>query len=173
MKNVKIAATLALCIVGVSFSYAQEKIKLNHDHSKMEMAQNVPGFNDENIANVYEHYEHLKNDLVNSNPGDAQKAAVMLGEALEKIEGSDEALAISKNLAGSNDLKVQRKIFSQLNMPMESMVRKNLKSGKIYKAFCPMALGNGAYWLSSIEPIRNPYYGANMLSCGKVTEVIE
>ena len=56
---------------------------------------------------------------------------------------------------------------------MEGILRGHVKSGKIYKDFCPMAFGNGAHWLSSIEDIRNPYYGANMINCGKVAEVIE
>ena len=36
-----------------------------------------------------------------------------------------------------------------------------------------MAFKEGAYWLSSIEDIRNPYYGARMLNCGKIEEVIQ
>jgi Cu(I)/Ag(I) efflux system membrane fusion protein len=28
----------------------------------------------------------------------------------------------------------------------------------------------GAYWLSEIEEIRNPYFGEKMLSCGETIE---
>lgn len=172
MKNFKKSVAVTL-ILGISMTYAQKKIKLNHDHSKMEMKQVAVEFSDENIANAYEHYEHIKNDLVGSNEGDAQKGAMMLNEALVKVEGSDAALEASKRIAASDNLKAQRKAFSQLSTEMESLLKGKLKSGKIYKAFCPMALGGGAYWLSSIEAIRNPYYGAKMLSCGKVAEVIQ
>lgn len=172
MKNLKNGVT-ALLVLTLTFSYSQEKIKLNHDHSKREMKQTPLEFSDENVANAYEHYEHVKNDLVGSNPGDAQKGAEMLKEALGKVEGADAALSASLRISATDNLKVQRKAFSELSTEMEAMLRGKINSGKLYKDFCPMALNGGAYWLSSIEDIRNPYYGAQMLSCGKVTEVIE
>jgi len=172
MKNLKNGIS-AILVLTLTFSFAQEKIKLNHDHSKMEMKQTTLEFNNENVANVYEHYEHVKNDLVGSNPGDAQKGAEMLNEALSKVEGGDATLSASQKIATTDNLKVQRKAFSELSTEMEALLRGKITSGKLYKDFCPMALNGGAYWLSSIEDIRNPYYGAQMLSCGKVVEVIE
>ncbi len=172
MKNLKNGIS-AILVLTLTFSYAQEKIKLNHDHSKMEMKQTPIEFSNENVANVYEHYEHIKNDLVGSNPGDAQKGAEMLNEALGKVEGADAALSASQKIATTDNLKVQRKLFSELSDEVEALLRGKITSGKLYKDFCPMALNGGAYWLSSIEDIRNPYYGAQMLSCGKVAEVIE
>ncbi|MBC2593203.1 efflux RND transporter periplasmic adaptor subunit [Ruficoccus amylovorans] len=39
---------------------------------------------------------------------------------------------------------------------------------------CPMVNNNtGAEWLQATEPLRNPYFGAAMLSCGEVKEKIE
>lgn len=172
MKNLKNAVAILL-MLGVTIGYAQHKIELNHDHSKMEMKMVELKFNNENIANVYEHYEHIKNDLVGSNSGDAQKRAVMLNEALEKVESSDAILIASQKIAASDNLKRQRKAFSNLSNEMEKLLRGTITSGKIYKDFCPMALNGGAYWLSAIKDIRNPYYGAKMISCGKVTEVLE
>tara|TARA_R110002167_G_scaffold56471_4_gene160244 strand:- start:12 stop:530 length:519 start_codon:yes stop_codon:yes gene_type:complete len=172
MKNLKNGIS-AILVLTLTFSFAQEKIKLNHDHSKMEMKQTPLEFNNENVANVYEHYEHIKNDLVGSNPGDAQKGAEMLNEALNKVEGANAALSVSQEIAATDNLKVQRKAFSELSTEMEALLRGKITSGKLYKDFCPMALNGGAYWLSSIKDIRNPYYGAQMLSCGKVAEVIE
>ena len=160
-------------LTGATISSAQQKIQLNHDHSKMEKKQVVVEFSDENVADAYEHYEHLKNDLVGSNPGDSKKAAMMLGKALAKIEGAETALAVSAQIAETDDVQSQRKAFSKLSEAMESIVRSSIKSGKIYKDYCPMAFKEGAYWLSSIEDIRNPYYGARMLNCGKVEEVIQ
>ncbi len=165
----------AMLLLVVSFTNAQEKEKMEHDHSKMDVTgmKMTPEFDDLNFAVVYKHYEHIKNDLVGSNSGDAQKGAIMLNDALDKINGSEAALTASKRIANSFDLKVQRKAFSQLSNAVEGLLRGHIKSGKIYKDFCPMAFGNGAHWLSSIEDIRNPYYGANMINCGKVAEVLE
>ena len=40
-----------------------------------------------------------------------------------------------------------------------------------YVTFCPMVDGDrGAYWLSEIEQIKNPYFGDRMLRCGEVRE---
>lgn len=35
-----------------------------------------------------------------------------------------------------------------------------------YEMHCPMAFGDGASWLQMSEALRNPYYGASMLTCG-------
>lgn len=172
MKNFRKGVAI-LCLLGVTIGHAQHKIELNHDHSKMEMKVVELEFNDKNIANAYEHYEHIKNDLVGSNSGDAQKGAVMLNEALEKVEGSGTALSASQKIAATDNLERQRKAFSDLSNEMETLLKGTVTSGKIYKDFCPMALKGGAYWLSAIKDIRNPYYGARMLSCGKVEEIIQ
>jgi hypothetical protein len=43
----------------------------------------------------------------------------------------------------------------------------------LYKDFCPMANNNkGAYWLSEVKDIKNPYFGSKMLKCGNVREQI-
>ena len=40
---------------------------------------------------------------------------------------------------------------------------------KLYQDFCPMANdGKGAIWISEVKEIKNPYYGAEMLSCGSL-----
>ena len=45
---------------------------------------------------------------------------------------------------------------------------------KVYVEFCPMADGDkGAYWASSEKEIRNPYYGASMLTCGEIKSTIQ
>ena len=42
-------------LTGATISSAQQKIQLNHDHSKMEKKQVVVEFSDENVADAYEH----------------------------------------------------------------------------------------------------------------------
>ncbi len=43
----------------------------------------------------------------------------------------------------------------------------------LYKFNCPMAFNNkGADWLQMHKDTRNPYFGASMLKCGQVVEVI-
>lgn len=45
--------------------------------------------------------------------------------------------------------------------------------GPVYWMHCPMAFdGTGADWLQGDKQVRNPYYGASMLTCGKATEQV-
>ncbi|WP_431128453.1 hypothetical protein [Flagellimonas flava] len=83
----------------------------------------------------------------------------MLSQALDGVDGGSAALLASRTLAASDNLKARRKAFAKLSNKMEVLIRGKIKSGKLYKDFCPMAMGGGAYWLSSMKDIRNPYYG--------------
>jgi hypothetical protein len=40
----------------------------------------------------------------------------------------------------------------------------------LYQAYCPMTK---ASWLQKSSEVANPYYGAKMLRCGKITETIQ
>ncbi len=176
MKNLKIS--IAAILLLVSLTNAQEKGKMNHDHSKMNIGemkdmQMSPEFNDVNIAAAYEHYIHIKTALVGSDNNEAKKGATMLSETLKKVKGSESASKASKNIENAEDLKSQRITFSELSDAMAVLVKGNLKSGMIYKDFCPMALDGGAYWLSSEKNILNPYFGDKMLKCGTVKEVLQ
>jgi hypothetical protein len=44
----------------------------------------------------------------------------------------------------------------------------------VYHTFCPMAFDDkGGYWLSEEKKVYNPYFGDEMLHCGKVTETLD
>jgi len=178
MKNLKMSIA-AMLLMTVSLGFGQEKAKMGHDHGKMEMSgmnmdemQMAPQFNDADLAKAYSHYDHIKIALVWSNSGDVKVAASMLTNSLKKVEGSEAAGRAVKEIESSADLKSQRIAFSALSDEMAVLVAGNLKSGMIYKDYCPMALDGGAYWLSSEKEIQNPYFGDKMLNCGSVKEII-
>ena len=169
----------AMLLMAVSLGFGQETEKMGHDHSKMDMdemnkdeMQMAPEFNDADLAKAYSHYDHIKIALVWSNSGDVKVAASMLTNSLKKVEGSEAAGRAVKEIESSADLKSQRIAFSALSDEMAVLVAGNLKSGMIYKDYCPMALDGGAYWLSSEKEIQNPYLGDKMLNCGSVKEII-
>jgi len=168
-----------MLLMTVSLGFSQEPAKMGHDHSKMEMSgmnmeemQMAPEFNDDKLAKAYAHYEHIKIALVHSKGNDVKLGAKMLSNSLKSVEGSDAASKSVKDIENAADLKSQRTAFSVLSDEMAVLVAGNLKSGMIYKDFCPMALGGGAYWLSSEKEIQNPYFGDKMLECGSIKEVI-
>jgi hypothetical protein len=133
-----------------------------------------PQFKDENSKAVYQHYIHLKTALVKSDVKEAKAGAAALQTALS-ASGNQKGAGLAAKIAASSDLAAQRNQFDQLTAEVEGLIKKSgLKSGKIYKQYCPMAKdGNGAYWLASESEINNPYYGDDMLKCGEVKEEIK
>lgn len=88
------------------------------------------------------------------------------------LENLHKALAV---MAGSKDLEGLRKGFAKVSEAMVVMARDfGLGAGRpLVHIRCPMAFeGQGATWLQPDETVRNPYYGAPMLSCGEVLEVL-
>ena len=77
----------------------------------------------------------------------------------------------SAGIASKSDLGTQRKAFAELTEPMFALVKARPGSTPIYLDHCPMYEG-GADWLSRDKAIRNPFYGAQMMSCGSVKETI-
>ena len=137
-------------------------------------AQGDLAFNNQNMEAVYNHYMHVKTALVNTNAEEAKSGAQMMTEALQNAGGNEEALNAAQTIAQTDDINVQRTTFQDLSAAMENMLTGELSSGEVYKQYCPMAFdGKGAYWLSSSEEIRNPYYGDKMLKCGSVRDTIK
>ncbi|MFC4210829.1 DUF3347 domain-containing protein [Pedobacter lithocola] len=124
---------------------------------------------------IFLQYENLKNALVQSDSSDAQKAAKELQNSLANFEGCETTASIAKNIADTNDLVAQRKDFTALSMDLIAFVKADeIEQGTIYVQRCPMANnGDGGDWLSTEKEIKNPYYGKEMLECGRVTEEIK
>ncbi|UKT63516.1 DUF3347 domain-containing protein [Pedobacter mucosus] len=74
-------------------------------------------------------------------------------------------------LAGSNDIKTQRKSFEGISYAMIKTLRTvKFNNSTVYVQHCPMAK---ASWLNEKENIENPYYGSMMFDCGDVAETIK
>ncbi len=78
--------------------------------------------------------------------------------------------ADSKNISATQDIKKQREIFKSLSKNSYELIKVSKFSEPVYYEYCPMADAN---WLSKESVIKNPYYGSQMLSCGKVVETIK
>lgn len=127
-------------------------------------------FNDSEIDEQFQHYIHLKTALVNSDTTEAQSGAKMLMENT----GDGKLKEMLSKIVETNDIAVQRMVFSDVTSKMTELVDASISSGEVYKQYCPMAFNNqGGYWLSTEKEIRNPYFGDKMLKCGKVAETIK
>ncbi|MDX1762233.1 MAG: DUF3347 domain-containing protein [Christiangramia sp.] len=132
----------------------------------------VADFSNENVKVAYKHYLEVKDALVQTDAAQASKAAKQLQE--KTAENNPKIAELAGKLASEADVNVQRETFSELTAAMDPVLKEAIKSGKIYKQFCPMAFeGKGDYWYASSEEIRNPYFGDKMLKCGRVEETIQ
>ena len=139
------------------------------------------------LAEAIGHYFNLKNALVNDNAASAATGAKAMAASLQQLDKSyftaDQKKAydaIEKGLkdhatqiAASNDIKVQRTHFVDLSNNVYELVKAFGAGKTVYHDYCPMANDDkGALWVSEINDIKNPYFGASMLTCGSVEETI-
>ncbi|MGD1890150.1 MAG: DUF3347 domain-containing protein [Cyclobacteriaceae bacterium] len=126
------------------------------------------------LGQVVDQYLLLKDALVASNAQEAQAKATSM---LEVIDATNmmEVQQSAKQIAAATDLETQRAYFDSLSIHVYEHLEGQGEGEKtIYKQYCPMAFDNrGAFWLSNAQEIRNPYFGDQMLKCGRVEETIE
>jgi len=141
------------------------------------------------LQDVYNAYINMKNAFVAS---DAEKVQAEAGKVKSDLDAVDMELLkgdlhmkwmsslnimeseISK-ISDTSDLSEQRVAFAKFNDAFyNSLELFGIHDGVVYYQYCPMANGNeGAYWLSEIDEIRNPYFGDEMLSCGENRDTLE
>ncbi len=140
------------------------------------------------LASVFDSYFELKDALVNTDYDIAKAKAAVFNSSIkeidmEKLEATQheiwmkvykklllesDALLIAKN----TDL--QRAHFSMVSEYMYEMSKVSKLTKVIYLQHCPMYNdGKGANWLSLENAVKNPYYGAERMSCGKTIEIIK
>ena len=80
----------------------------------------------------------------------------------------------AEHIADTKDASHQRDHFMNLSKNMYDLIKVSKSETPTYYQFCPMANdGKGANWLSKENAVKNPYYGNQMLTCGKVVETIK
>lgn len=88
-----------------------------------------------------------------------EKAAQALGKEGEGV------VAGARKMAAAKDIAAARTAFGELSSALTAYAEKT-KSGfgaDVRLAYCPMV---NKPWLTKDKSIRNPYYGASMLTCG-------
>jgi len=80
----------------------------------------------------------------------------------------------TEHIEETKDAGHQRDHFTSLSKNMYALIKVSKQETTIYYQNCPMYNdGKGANWLSKESTIKNPYYGSQMLSCGKTVETIK
>ncbi|MBC7690867.1 MAG: DUF3347 domain-containing protein [Methylotenera sp.] len=119
-------------------------------------------------------YSLIADTLSNDQMTGVKEAAALLIEASQRLQDRKLATELrksSKSLVDASpssdltsDLKKARDHFKNLSSPLVKWVKRN-KSVGWSVLYCPMV---GASWLQRRgEPVRNPYFGEEMLSCGE------
>ena len=142
------------------------------------------------LAPVYDAYFEVRVALAADDLDGAGKAGAALSAAAGKVDMSlftGQAhmrwMELSKTLtrrsdgiAKAEDIDAARDAFFHLSKATIELHDDfgHTGEGNFYLSFCPMARdGDGAYWLQENDELRNPYYGASMLTCGSVKNTFE
>lgn len=152
-----------------------EVVTVNNTEPKTHViAESAVEFNDPTLKMIFEVYLQIEAALVNTDAPKTASIAAKLREIVQEVEAEKSLQDAAIAIATTNDIEEQRKNFETLSSEVETLLTGNIKSGTLYKQYCPMAFNNkGAYWISSSEAILNPYFGDKMLKCGRVDSEIK
>ena len=155
-----------------------------HQHSGMNNAAQETN----QLAVVFDSYFSLKDALVKTDGNVASAKAKDLQTAMNAVKMDKLPMNVhtvwmkvlnglkedAEYINGKKDISQQRMHFMSLSTNMYDLIKVAKPAETIYYQFCPMANdGKGANWLSKESAIKNPYYGSQMLSCGKTVETIK
>ncbi len=131
-------------------------------------------FTDPRLDAVFKYYIETTTALVNGDVKKAQEAASYLSMGYANFGVEEVIFKRVSDVVSAEDIEIQRALLPAITEDVAAMIKGNIKSGKIYRVFCPMAFNNtGGQWLASEETVENPYFGESMLTCGVIQETME
>ncbi|RTY86970.1 DUF3347 domain-containing protein [Flavobacterium sp. RSP15] len=132
---------------------------------------------------IVSNYLKIKNALTK----DDSKGAAIAAKDLHAILNSSSATSLDTKLKnkynafvvdakvnvkhiGDNAGKMehQRTYFSLLSKDVFDLIKAFGTKQTVYQDYCPMyGAGKNGYWISETQDVINPYFGAEMLNCGR------
>lgn len=186
MKNL----IIAMCVILITTLNACAQTK--HAHKDKQQTTVAPTFDNTNadvktqIGNVLSAYYLIKDALVSSDETATSKQAKAFRKALESVDMTKMTSAEhefymplqtkldydAEHIQGAPAIDHMREHFASFSINMFAVAKafKANNGTAMYFDYCPM---QKASWISSEEAIKNPYYGKQMLTCGKVTETVK
>jgi len=164
-------------------------ITVIEDHS-MHNQENVVETEQEvnQLKTIFESYFALKEALIKS---DGKLTATLAKDLLtnfnsvkmDKLSSEEHTVWMkvmssiksnSEKIAATTSIEKQRIVFMDLSANFYDLLKVSKQDYSIYYQNCPMYNdGKGANWLSKENAVKNPYYGSQMLTCGKTIETIK
>ncbi len=161
--------------------------KGRHDHGAVEKSivpLSAPTLFKEQLRKVIEAYAAVGNALDHDQLPDASMTATM-NNAVEMVDMKlltadthmvwmadfKEIKIGTAEFGRAVDIAAARRAFEHLSIGLINATKRFGVSNGVFEFHCPMAFDNqGASWLQTTNAIRNPYFGASMLKCGKLVE---
>lgn len=137
---------------------------------------------------IFDNYFAIKDALVKSDKSMVSSVAKEMLTKINAINMEDltseehsvwmtELKGLKSNtdkIVASTSIEKQRNAFMDLSSNIYKLLKVSKLESPIYYQNCPMYNnGKGANWLSKEKLIENPFYGSQMLSCGKTIETIK
>lgn len=169
---------LLIVTVIISFAAVTGFAQYNHNtHQNKNSHTAADTSKQNNLSQLLISYYSIKDALVAGNAASASASADQFVRITNTVdykvisEGNINALLKDANrIAASKDINQQREVFSNFSNNMATVAKAvKLSSEPVYLQYCPM---KKASWLSNEAAIKNPYFGKQMLTCGKVSEII-
>ncbi len=166
----------------------KESIKVDAISRETELVKDNTAISENQETNqlqpVFDNYFSLKDALVKT---DAKTTSAKSKELLASIEAVKmetlkmdvhmvwmkvlkELSADAKSISETQDIKKQRDSFKSLSKNTYELIKVSKPTEPVYYQYCPMQDAN---WLSKENAVKNPYYGSQMLTCGKTVETIK
>jgi len=140
------------------------------------------------VLEVYAAYFGLKDALIANDGVTTSNKAKELFKAIDKVAMDKMTSAQhtvwmkymtklsydAEHIKGVTETEHQREHFNSLSKNMFEVMKVIKPSYSIYYDHCPMYNdGKGGNWISKESAIKNPFYGSQMLTCGKTVETIK
>lgn len=160
-----------------------EDHSMHNQENVVEMKQEV-----NQLKTIFEGYFALKDALVKS---DGKLVSTLAKDLLaninsvkmEKLSSEEHTVWMkvmsslksnTEKIAATTSIEKQRVVFMDLSANFYDLLKVSKQDYSIYYQNCPMYNdGKGANWLSKENAVKNPYYGSQMLTCGKTVETIK
>ncbi len=159
----------------------------NHNHREIASARTGITQTSSQLAAVINSYFLIKDALVKSDAALAstksnEMIAAIKAVAMNKLSAEEHPvwMKVMKGISGnaasisrSGVIGKQREAFAALAENIYELAKVSKLESPVYYQHCSMYNGGkGANWLSKESSIKNPYYGSQMLTCGKVEKTI-
>lgn len=168
-------------------SHSMERAKTNSNPVEKEL-ERLPGSSEyhETIQIIFNRYFDAQIALAGDDYSAAVNALTALDRIISEIDNDrlnlsveslaswkstrQEMLSITRHAGHWQNIKAARDAFSKISLLMITLEKYfGHSKGTFFEIFCPMAFNNqGAFWLQNERKVANPFFGAEMLTCGEI-----